>query len=288
MTQETARNGYAHPETLVETEWVAQHLNDSQTRLIEVDVDASAYDTGHIAGAVGWRWQADLQRRPVRDILTQQEWEALLARSGVTNETEVILYGDNNNWFAAFAYWLFKLYGHGPVRLMNGGRKKWMDEGRALTTQVPAYPMTTYHAKAPDMKLRALREEVRAAQAAQSVTLVDVRSPGEFSGELLAPEHLPQEGAQRGGHMPGAKNIPWGHGGRGGRHIQAGGGIARDLWRQGGDARSASHRLLPHRRTISAHMGCAHELLGYDDVRNYDGSWTEWGSLVNAPVEVGA
>ncbi len=138
MTQETARNGYAHPETLVETEWVAQHLNDPQTRLIEVDVDTSAYDTGHIAGAVGWRWQADLQRRPVRDIPTQQEWEALLARSGVTNETEVILYGDNNNWFAAFAYWLFKLYGHGPVRLMNGGRKKWMDEGRALTTQVPA------------------------------------------------------------------------------------------------------------------------------------------------------
>src|SRR5262249_52296570 len=151
MTQDTVRNDYAHPEALVETNWVAEHLNDPHALLIEVDVDTSVYDTGHIAGAVGWRWQADLQRRPERDIPTQQEWEALLARSGVGNDTEVVLYGDNNNWFAAFAYWLFKLYGHGPVRLMNGGRKKWMDEGRALTTQVPAYPMMTYQAKAPNM-----------------------------------------------------------------------------------------------------------------------------------------
>jgi thiosulfate/3-mercaptopyruvate sulfurtransferase len=288
MTQDTARNGYAHPETLVETEWAAQHLNAAQTRQIEVDVDTSAYDTGHIAGAVGWRWQADLQRRPMRDIPTQQEWEALLARSGVTNETEVILYGDNNNWFAAFAYWLFKLYGHGPIRLINGGRKKWMDEGRALTTQVPAYPMTTYHAKAPAMKLRALRDDVRAAQAAHSVTLVDVRSPGEFSGELLAPEHLPQEGAQRGGHMPGAKNIPWGT------------AVAEDgTFKLAEELRAiyGSKGVTPDRSVIvycrigerSAHTWVAlHELLGYDDVRNYDGSWTEWGSLVNAPVEVGA
>jgi thiosulfate/3-mercaptopyruvate sulfurtransferase len=290
MTQDTARNGYAHPETLVETEWVAQHLNDAQTRLIEVDVDTSAYDTGHIAGAVGWRWQADLQRRPVRDIPTQQEWEALLARSGVTNETEVILYGDNNNWFAAFAYWLFKLYGHGPapIRLMNGGRKKWVDEGRTLTTQVPAYTATAYHAQEPDMTLRALRDEVRAAQAAQSVTLVDVRSPGEFSGELLAPEHLPQEGAQRGGHMPGAKNIPWGT------------AVAEDgTFKPVEELRAiyGDKGVTPDRSVIaycrigerSAHTWVAlHELLGYDDVRNYDGSWTEWGSLVNAPVEVGA
>jgi thiosulfate/3-mercaptopyruvate sulfurtransferase len=288
MTQDTARNGYAHPETLVETEWVAQHLNDSETRLIEVDVDTSAYDTGHIVGAVGWRWQVDLQRRPVRDIPTREEWEALLGRSGVGNETEVILYGDNNNWFAAFAYWLFKLYGHGQVRLMNGGRKKWMDESRALTTQVPAYPMTTYHAKAPDMKLRALREEVLAAQAAQNVRLVDVRSPGEFSGELLAPEHLPQEGAQRGGHMPGAKNIPWGAAvGEDGTFKPA-----EELQTiYGGKGVTPDRPVIAYCRIgeRSAHTWVAlHELLGYDDVRNYDGSWTEWGSLVNAPIEVGA
>jgi thiosulfate/3-mercaptopyruvate sulfurtransferase len=288
MTGKTTQDGYAHPETLIETDWVAEHLNDPQMRLIEVDVDTSAYDTGHVAGAVGWRWQVDLQRRPMRDIPTREEWEALLARSGISNETEVILYGDNNNWFAAFAYWLFKLYGHERVRLMNGGRMKWTYEGRALITQVPAYSATTYRAQPANMRLRALRDEVREAQAVRSVVLVDVRSPGEFSGELLAPEHLPQEGAQRGGHMPGAKNIPWAT------------AVAENGTFKPADELRAIYGgkgVAPDRPVIaycrigerSAHTWLAlHELLGYADVRNYDGSWTEWGSLVGAPVEIGA
>jgi len=182
-----APNGYANPNVLVETDHVASHVGDPTLRLVEVDVDTAAYDSGHIAGAVGWNWKTDLQRRPVRDIPTTGEWAALLARSGVAPDTTVILYGDNNNWFAAFAYWLFRLYGHANVRLMNGGRKKWLDESRELTTDVPAYPATTYPARQMDAGLRALRDDVRAALDRSDCALVDVRSPAECSGELLAP-----------------------------------------------------------------------------------------------------
>ncbi|HZS93292.1 MAG TPA: sulfurtransferase, partial [Chloroflexota bacterium] len=192
---------------LVSTEWVADHLNDPTLRLVEVDVDTSAYDTGHIPGAVGWNWKTDLQRHPVRDIPSREEWEQLLSRSGIGNDTTVVLYGDNNNWFAAFAYWLFKLYGHENVTLLNGGRKKWLDENREQTTEAPSHQATSYHAQEADSSLRAVRDQV--AQAVGQAGLVDVRSPGEFSGQLLAPENLPQEGAQRGGHVPGAQNIPW-------------------------------------------------------------------------------
>ncbi|HET7095450.1 MAG TPA: rhodanese-like domain-containing protein, partial [Thermomicrobiales bacterium] len=205
----TDGNGYARPDALVSTAWVADHGGDAGVRLVEVDVDTSAYDAGHIAGAVGWHWQNDLQRRPMRDIPTREEWEALLSRSGIGNDTKVILYGDNNNWFAAFAYWLFKLYGHDDVSLMNGGRKKWADEGRPLTQAAPRAAAATYRAKAADARLRALRDDVAATLEKGETALVDVRSPQEFSGELLAPANLPQEGAQRGGHIPGAKNVPW-------------------------------------------------------------------------------
>src|SRR5215213_1549358 len=201
-------NGYAHPHSLVQTDWVAAHTGDPKVLLIEVDVDTSAYGSGHIPDAVGWHWQNDLQRRPVRDIPTGAEWAALLGRSGIDTDDLVVLYGDNNNWFAAFAYWLFKLYGHSDVKLMNGGRAKWIAEGRDLSTDEPTVPPTQYTVTNPNLGLRAFRDDV-AASIGDASGLVDVRSPKEYSGELLAPENLPQEGAQRGGHVPGAQNIPW-------------------------------------------------------------------------------
>ncbi len=276
---------YAHPEVLVTTEWVAQHKNDPNVRLLEVDVDTSAYEQGHIPGAIGWNWQQDLQRQPVRDIPTKEEWEQLLSRSGISNDTTVILYGDNNNWFAAFAYWVFKLYGHNDVRLMDGGRKKWVDEGRELATEIPSYQPATYQASEPDLKLRALRDQVQQALDKTDHELVDVRSPGEYSGELLAPPNLPQEGAQRGGHIPGAQNIPWGT-------AVADDGTFKpaEQLRQiyGGKGITPDKHVIAYCRIgeRSAHTWFVlRELLGYQDVRNYDGSWTEWGSLVGAPIE---
>ncbi|HEV2457234.1 MAG TPA: sulfurtransferase [Ktedonobacterales bacterium] len=283
-----AGDGYVNPQVLVETDWMAQHLGHPTTRLVEVDVDTAAYDSGHIAGAVGWNWHTDLQRRPVRDIPSPEEWAALLARSGIANDTTVVLYGDNNNWFAAFAYWLFKLHGHGDVHLMNGGRKKWVDEQRELTTKVSSYPAASYEVGGTDAHLRALRDDVRSALATAGVALVDVRSPGEFSGELLAPEHLPQEGAQRGGHVPGAQNIPWA------TAVAEDGTFkpAAELRRiYEGKGITADKAVIAYCRIgeRSAHTWVVlHDLLGYPNVRNYDGSWTEWGSMVAAPIATGA
>jgi thiosulfate/3-mercaptopyruvate sulfurtransferase len=281
----TNGNGYANAESLVDTAWVDAHRTDPAVRLIEVDVDTSAYETGHIEGAVGWHWQHDLQRRPVRDIPTGEEWAALLGRSGIGNDTKAILYGDNNNWFAAFAYWLFKLHGHGDVTLMNGGRKKWVEEGRPLT-QIPAQVApATYQAREADSRLRAFRDQVAATLGRADTALVDVRSPGEYSGELLAPENLPQEGAQRGGHIPGAQSIPWAT------------AVAEDgTFKPASELRAiySGKGVTPDKATIaycrigerSAHTWFVlTELLGYPDVRNYDGSWTEWGSLIGAPIE---
>lgn len=277
-------NGYARPESLVETDWVARRLNDDAFLLVEVDVDTTAYEQGHIPGAIGWDWRQDLQRRPIRDIPTPEEWVGLLGRSGVGNGTPVVLYGDNNNWFAAYAYWLFKLYGHADVRLMNGGRKKWVEEGRQLTTCTPVYPAVAYQPVAADHALRAFRDQVRGGLNLAGRALVDVRSPGEYRGELLAPENLPQEGAQRGGHIPGAINIPWATAvAENGafkpaaelRRIYTGSGITDDL-------EVIAYCRIGER---SAHTWFVlHELLGFTRVRNYDGSWTEWGSMIGVPV----
>jgi thiosulfate/3-mercaptopyruvate sulfurtransferase len=294
MTETVARSdgttgGYAHPEVLVETEWVGKNLQAPNVRFVEVDVDTSAFDTGHIPGAIGWDWRKDLQRRPVRDIPTKEEWEALLSRSGIGNDTTVILYGDNNNWFAAFAYWLFKLYGHEDVRLINGGRKKWLEEGREQTQEVISYRETGYRAKDADPSLRAFRDDVaHAVSHREGHALVDVRSPGEYRGELLAPENLPQEGAQRGGHIPDAQNVPW-----------ATAVAENGAFKPAGELRSIYQEdkgLTPEQDVIaycrigerSAHTWFVlRELLGYSNVRNYDGSWTEWGSLIGAPIETG-
>jgi thiosulfate/3-mercaptopyruvate sulfurtransferase len=280
-----SQNGYAHPHALVQTDWVAAHKDEPNVRLIEVDVDTAAYGTGHIPGAVGWDWKADLQRRPLRDIPDRTEWDALLSRSGIGNDDLVVLYGDNHNWFAAFAYWLFKLYGHADVALMDGGRAKWIAEGRELTLDVPTPAPTRYTAQEADLTLRAFRDEVAAVIGRPPVALVDVRSPKEYSGELLAPENLPQEGAQRGGHIPGARNVPWAT------------AVGDDgTFRPAAELKSiyGEQGITPDRTTIaycrigerSAHTWFVlRELLGYPDVRNYDGSWTEWGSLIGAPIE---
>jgi len=282
----TSLNGYAQPDTLVDTDWVARHGGDANVRLIEVDVDTTAYDSGHITGAVGWNWQIDLQRRPTRDIPSGPEWEALLGRSGVAKDTTVVLYGDNSNWFAAFALWLFRLYGHQDARLMNGGRAKWIAEGRDLTTAAPQPQPTSYLAGGPNIGLRAYRHDVAETIGRADRALVDVRSPAEYSGELLAPQNLPQEGAQRGGHVPDARNIPWAT------------AVNEDgTFKPASDLRAiyAAQGVTPDKPTIaycrigerSAHTWFVlSALLGYPNVRNYDGSWTEWGSLIGAPIEV--
>jgi thiosulfate/3-mercaptopyruvate sulfurtransferase len=277
--------GYAHPEVLVSTAWVADHLNDPKVRLIEVDVDTTSYDKGHIRGAVGLHWQRDLQQQPVRDLVSKEDLEALLSRHGIANDHTVVAYGDNNNWFAAWAFWLLKYYGHSDVRLMDGGRAKWVAEARELTTDPPAHPKTSYRAKQPDASVRALRDQVLEAVRRKDRQLVDVRSPKEYSGELLAPENLPQEGAQRGGHIPGAANVPW---------AQA---VKEDgTFKSADELRTlySAKGLKPETETIaycrigerSSHTWFVlRYLLGHEKVRNYDGSWTEWGSLIGVPIE---
>ncbi len=278
-------NGYAHPEVLVETEWVAQHLKDPNLRLVEVDVDTTAYDSGHIPGALGWNWKRDTQQPVRRNIPDRAEFEALMRRSGIANDTTVVLYGDNNNWFATFAYWLLKVYGHNDARVMNGGRKKWVDEHRPLTTDMPTIVPAMYHVKDPDPSIRALRAQVQESVARPGRAFVDVRSPKEYAGELLAPENLPQEGAQRGGHIPGAANIPWGQAVRDDGTFKSVDEL-RALY--GGQGITPDKEIIAYCRIgeRSSHTWFVlRQLLGYPNVRNYDGSWTEWGSLIDAPIE---
>jgi thiosulfate/3-mercaptopyruvate sulfurtransferase len=277
---------HAHPEVLVSTDWVASHGRDPGVRVVEVDVDTSAYDEGHVPGAIAWSWKTDLCDTVRRDILSKEQFEELMSRSGVSNDTTLVLYGDNNNWFAAWAFWQAKIYGHRDVRLMNGGRKKWLAEGRDLSREVPVYPRTSYKASEPDLSLRAFLPQVREAMETASAVLVDVRSSAEFTGEILAPPGLP-ETCQRGGHIPGARNIPWSLACNEDGTFKPAADL-RQLYRSQGVDGSKPVIACCRIGERSSHTWFVLKyLLGFRDVRNYDGSWTEWGNLVGAPIEKG-
>ncbi len=277
--------GYAHPEYLVETEWVAQHLKDPDIRIVESDEDYLLYETGHIAGAVKVDWFTTLQHPLRRDFLDKAAFEKLCSSLGISNDTTVVFYGDKSNWFATYAFWLFRYYGHQKSMIMNGGRLKWVQEKRPMTKEIPTYPKTDYTAQEPDDRVRAFREDVF-EHIKKMMPLVDVRSPKEYSGELLHMPNYPQEGATRGGHIPGAVNIPWSQATNEAdstfktadelQRLYAGAGIGsgKDViaYCRIGERSSHTWFVLTY-------------LLGYDNVRNYDGSWTEWGNLVNAPIE---
>jgi thiosulfate/3-mercaptopyruvate sulfurtransferase len=270
---------------LVSTEWIADHAKDKGIRLVEVDVDPTNYEKGHIEGAVGWNWKKHLQDQVVRDVAGKEALQELLSQSGITPDTNIVLYGDNNNWFAAYAYWALKYYGHDKVQLVDGGRVKWEKEGRPYSQDVPSYEASSYHFHgSPREEFRAYKDHVQSKIG--KAALVDVRSPKEFSGELLAPENLPQEGAQRGGHIPTAASIPWA------TAVNAEDGTFKSLDElkqiYGGKGITSDKEVIAYCRIgeRSAHTWFVlKELLGYPDVRNYDGSWTEWGSAIRTPIE---
>jgi thiosulfate/3-mercaptopyruvate sulfurtransferase len=276
--------GYKNPDALVETDWLEAHLNDENIRIIEVDEDTSAYEKGHISGGVGWNWNSDLHTKVGRDYVSRAELSELLSRAGVGDDTTVVLYGGNNNWFAAYAYWILKLRGFDNVKLVNGGRKKWELESRELTQDVPSYQPTGITLTAPERdQIRALRDQVLSKLA--DAAFVDVRSPEEFRGEKLAPDHLPQEQAQVPGHIPGAANVPWAKAANEDGTFKSADEL-RALYETEGvtdDREIIAYCRIGER---SSHTWFAlTELLGYRNVKNYDGSWIEYGSLVGAPVE---
>ena len=281
-----AENNYAHPEVLVETDFVAEHLTHGEFKLIEIDVDTEAYAQGHLAGAIGFNWQTDLEDTLRRDVPDKDQWESLLSKAGISNTDTLVLYGDNNNWFATFGYWLFVIYGHdkSKLKLINGGRRKWVAEGRALSTEVPAPVPSVYTASEPNWELRAYRDEVLQKLGDPNVTLIDVRSADEFTGKVIAPPGM-NETAQRGGHIPGAQSAPW---------LNA---VKEDgTFKSAADLTEyyASKNVSEGKDVIaycrigerSSHTWFVlYNLLGYEKAKNYDGSWTEWGSIIGAPIE---
>ncbi|CAB4994823.1 unannotated protein [freshwater metagenome] len=272
-------------DVLVNADWVLAHAADPSVVLVEVDEDVSAYDTGHIAGAVRVDWQKDLQDAVRRDLVTPEAFAALLAKNGIGPDTTVVLYGGNNNWFAAYAYWYFKLYGHDSVKLLDGGRKKWELDGRELVTDVPDRATTVYPVPSERAELRSKRDEVIAAIG--NVQLIDVRSPDEYAGRLLAPAHLPQEQSQRPGHIPTASNVPWSKSANDDGTFKSDAELV-DLYTGAGLVEGAPTIAYCRIGERSAHTWFVlHEVLGWEDVKNYDGSWTEYGSLVGVPVQVG-
>jgi thiosulfate/3-mercaptopyruvate sulfurtransferase len=274
-------------DVLVDTQWVQDHLDDANIRIVEVDENSALYEEAHIPGAIGFDWKTDLQDQVKRDFLGPKEFGELFGSKGISNDHTVVLYGDRNNWFAAYTYWYLKYYGHDNVVLMNGPREKWIAENRPTTTDVPSHAPATFNAQPGDDSIRATRDEVRQALDSD-IKLVDVRSPQEFSGELIAMPGYEQEGAQRGGHIPGAASVPWA------QAVQEDGTFkSRDQLEElyGNKGVTNGNSIIAYCRIgeRSAHTWFVlHELLGKDDVKNYDGSWTEWGNLVNVPIEKGA
>jgi thiosulfate/3-mercaptopyruvate sulfurtransferase len=286
MELEMADNGYAKA-VLVNTEWLAEHLEDDGIVVAEVDENPDLYDEGHIPGAIKLHWRDDLQDPVERDLVEKEAFERLLGERGISNETAVVLYGDKNNWFAAYAYWYLKIYGHEDVRILDGGRQKWMDERRELTAEAPSPEQKQYTAKERDETIRIFRDAVREEIATGEKALVDVRSPQEFSGELISPPGYEQEGAQRAGHIPTAQSIPWALAVRDDGTFKPAQEL-RELYEAKGvtpDKQVTAYCRIGER---SAHTWFVlRELLGYETVKNYDGSWTEWGNLVDVPIEKG-
>jgi len=271
---------------LVSTDWAEKNLNAENTVFVEVDEDVTAYDNGHIPGAVKIDWKNELQDPVRRDFVNKEQFEALLSSKGISNDDTVVLYGGNNNWFAAYAYWYFKLYGHDAVKLIDGGRKKWELDGRELVKDVPQRPTTSYTAKEQDTSIRAFRDEVVAAIGVQN--LVDVRSPDEFSGKLLAPAHLPQEQSQRGGHIPTALNVPWSKAANEDGTFKSDDDLRKIYGEVGLDDSKDTIAYCRIGERSSHTWFVLRELLGHQNVKNYDGSWTEYGSLIGVPIEKGA
>jgi thiosulfate/3-mercaptopyruvate sulfurtransferase len=277
---------YAHPEVLVDTQWVVDHMNDHEVRIAEVDYDPTAnYNLGHVPGAVLFDWKKDMNDPVTRNIFSRQTCEDLLQRAGVNNNTTLVLYGDFNNWFAAFAFWAFKYYGFKDLRLMNGGRKKWLEEDRPISKDIPQYQRGNFKATEPDKSIRTFLNQVKEALGRENIAMVDVRSPKEFTGEILAPPEYPTEHAQRGGHIPGASNIPWSQAVKDDGTFKSVEELKQIYQSKG---------IIPDKEIIaycrigerSSHTWFVLKyLLGYTNVKNYDGSWTEWGNMVDNPIE---
>jgi thiosulfate/3-mercaptopyruvate sulfurtransferase len=281
-----AENGYAKP-VLVATDWLDEHLNDPSIVVAEVDENPDLYDEGHIPGAVKLHWREDLQDPVERDLVEKDEFEQLMASRGIGNDTTLVVYGDKNNWFAAYAYWYLKIYGHEDVRILDGGRQKWIDEARELTTDLPQVGKAAYSARERDESIRAYRDAVRETIGDAGHALVDVRSPQEFAGDLIAPPGYEQEGAQRAGHIPSAASIPWATAVRDDGTFKSADDL-REIYGAKGVTRDKAVTAYCRIGERSAHTWFVlRELLGYENVRNYDGSWTEWGNLVGVPIERG-
>ena len=282
-------DAYAHPEVLVSADWVQEHLKDPKVRIVESDEDVLLYDMGHIPGAVKIDWHGDLQDQLIRDYINAERFAALCSRAGIANDTTVVFYGDKSNWWACYALWTFKLFGHGDCRVLNGGRKLWIDQGRPTTREVPKYPPTDYRVEAIDeTKIRAFRDDVLTHMKARR-PLIDVRSPAEFTGEKLHMEDYPQEGALRGGHIPGAKNVPWGRAVNEDGTFKAPAELRRIYEQECGMKPTdevIAYCRIGERSSLTWFV--LTYLLGFEKVRNYDGSWTEWGNLVRAPIAKGA